>query len=319
MTEQNPVPAEDRAHVHDHNRDKDPELFRREPVSFVRRGSRLNRSRQAVWERMADEVLVEVPRFRAVTSVARDAQVDWDAQFGRSAPLLVDIGSGQGESTAQGAKDRPEWNVLAVEVYIPGLAGLMGLVEREGLTNVRAVEANAPELLDHTMAPGSVDEVWIFFPDPWHKARHHKRRLVSAALAERLARVLRPGGVLRLATDWSGYAVHMRAVMDAAAEFENPHAGERAGEDSPLTRVRREGRELEVGAQPLPAGWDDAEAGQRPARAGLGEAVVASEAQDPVDHVGGWAPRFEGRPLTQFENKALEAGRLVFDLTYVRR
>ncbi|XNY99632.1 tRNA (guanosine(46)-N7)-methyltransferase TrmB [Micrococcus luteus] len=319
MTEQNPVPAEERAHAHDHNRDKDPELIRREPVSFVRRGSRLNRSRQAVWERMAEQVLVEVPRFRAGTSVARDADVDWDAQFGRSAPLLVDIGSGQGESTAQGAKDRPDWNVLSVEVYIPGLAGLMALVERDGLTNVRAVEANAPELLDHTMAAGSVDEVWIFFPDPWHKSRHHKRRLVSAALAERVARVLRPGGVLRLATDWSSYAVHMRKVMDAAADFENPHAGERAGEDSPLTRVRREGRELEVGAQPLPSGWDEAERGQRPARAGLGEAVAASESADPVDRVGGWAPRYAGRPLTQFEDKALRAGRLVFDLTYVRR
>lgn len=317
MTEQNPVPAEERAHAHDHNRDKDPELIRREPVSFVRRGSRLNRSRQAVWERMAEQVLVEVPRFRAGTSVAHDADIDWDAQFGRSAPLLVDIGSGQGESTAQGAKDRPDWNVLSVEVYIPGLAGLMTLVEREGLTNVRAVEANAPELLDHTMAAGSVDEVWIFFPDPWHKSRHHKRRLVSAALAARLARVLRPGGVVRLATDWSGYAVHMREVMDAAADFRNPHAGERAGEDSPLTRVRREGRELEVGAQPLPSDWDEAE--RRPARAGLGEAVAASEAVDPVDRLGGWAPRFEGRPLTQFENKALKAGRMVFDLTYVRR
>ena len=308
------------AHPHDHNRDKDPELHRREPVSFVRRGARLNTGRQAVWDRLADTVLVDVPRHRAATSVAPDAELDWTAAFGREAPLLVDVGSGLGESTAQGAADRPDWNVLAVEVYIPGLAALMAQVEDRGLSNVRAVEANAPELMDHLLAPGSVQEVWVFFPDPWHKKRHHKRRLVNAAFADRVARVLAPGGVLRLATDWSGYAVQMREVMAAHAEFENLHPGRAAGEESPLTRVRREGRELEVGAQPLPRGFDETDpASSLPDRAGLGEAVAASLAEDPVDHDGGWAPRFEGRPLTQFEGKALRAGRLVFDLAYRRR
>lgn len=307
-------------HGHDHNRDKDPELHRREPVSFVRRGARLNAGRQAVWDRQAGTVLVDVPRHRAATSVARDAHVDWDAAFGRSAPLLVDIGSGLGESTAQGAADHPDWNVLAVEVYIPGLAALMAQVERRGLGNVRAVEANAPELLDHLLAPGSVQEIWVFFPDPWHKKRHHKRRLVNAAFAERAARVLAPGGVLRLATDWSGYAVQMREVMEASPHLENLFPGRAAGEDSPLTRVRREGREVEVGAQPLPSGFDASDPAARlPERAGLGEAVAASLAEDPVDHEGGWAPRFEGRPLTQFEGKAGRAGRLVFDLAYRRR
>lgn len=319
---EHPAPHDPAAprHAHDHNREPDPELHRREPVSFVRRGARLNAGRQAVWDRLADTVLVDVPRHRAATSVARDAELDWTAVFGREAPLLVDVGSGLGESTAQGAAERPDWNVLSVEVYIPGLAALMAQVEERDLPNVRAVEANAPELMDHLLAPGSVQEVWVFFPDPWHKKRHHKRRLVNAAFADRVARVLAPGGVLRLATDWSGYAVQMREVMEAQAAFENLHPGRAAGEDSPLTRVRREGRELEVGAQPLPRGFDaTAPASSLPDRAGLGEAVAASLAEDPVDHDGGWAPRYEGRPLTQFEGKALRAGRLVFDLAYRRR
>ena len=192
-----PPPAE-RVHAHDHNRDKDPALVRREPVSFVRRGARLNAGRQAVWDRQAERVLVDVPRGRGATSVDGQARLDWAGVFGREAPLLVDIGSGLGESTAQAAADRPDWNVLAVEVYVPGLAALMTRVEQQGLENVRAVEANAPELLDALLTPGSVSEVWVFFPDPWHKKRHHKRRLVSPAFADRVARVLTPGGVLRL-------------------------------------------------------------------------------------------------------------------------
>lgn len=316
MTEQTPTPP---SHVHDHNRDKDPELVRREPVSFVRRGARLSAGRQAVWERLADTVIVDVPRHRAATSVDPEASLDWDAVFGRTAPLLVDIGSGLGESTAQAAADRPDWNVLAVEVYVPGLAALLGHVEQRGLGNVRAVEANAPELLDSLLEPGSVGEVWVFFPDPWHKKRHHKRRLVSPAFVDRVARVLAPGGVLRLATDWSGYAVQMRAALEEHAEFENLFPGRAAGEESPLTAVRRAGRELEVGAQPLPPGWEEAAAEERPLRAGLGEALAAADAEDPVDHEGGWAPRFAGRPVTSFEAKSRRAGRLVFDLAYRRR
>ena len=288
--ETNPVPASQRAHPHDHNLEKDPALFRREPVSFVRRGARLNRSRQGAWDRMADTVLVPVPRDRADTSVARDAVFDWTQIFGQPGRMLVDIGCGQGESTAQGAADRPDWNVLAVEVYVPGLAGLMGLAERGELTNIRAVEANAPEVLDHLLPAGGVDEVWVFFPDPWHKSRHHKRRLVSPAFADRLARVLAPGGLIRLATDWSDYAVQMRTVFESDERFENLHPGERAGTHSPLTRVRAEGLEKQ---EPLPA-------------------------EDALDAEGGWSPRFAGRPLTSFEAKSQKAGRLVFDLTYRR-
>lgn len=299
-------------HAHGHNHRPDPELYRTEPVSFVRRGDRLTTRRQKTWDRAAGSYIVDVPRDRATTSVAEGTRIDWTQVFGRRAPLVVDIGSGLGESTVQGAMDHPDWDLISVEVYTPGLAALLVQVEDRELGNVRGVQANAPEVLDKLLPAGGVQEVWVFFPDPWHKTRHHKRRLVSPTFADRVARVLAPGGVLRLATDWSSYAVHMREVMDGHPEFENAHPGRAAGPESPLTRVRLEGRELQVGAQPVAP-----RAGTL--RAGVSEATAGATSQDPVDHRGGWAPRFEGRPLTSFEAKALNAGRLVFDLTYRRR
>ncbi|GAA1660594.1 tRNA (guanine-N(7)-)-methyltransferase [Citricoccus zhacaiensis] len=308
MTSDHPAPAQ---HAHGHNNRPDPELYRTEPVSFVRRGERLNPRRQKTWDRSHGKYIVDVPRDRATTSVAEGTDIHWDQVFGRAAPLVVDIGSGLGESTAQGAIDHPEWDFISVEVYTPGLAALLVRVEDGALENVRGVQANAPEVLDRLLPAGGVQEIWVFFPDPWHKTRHHKRRLVSPAFADRVARVLAPGGVLRLATDWSSYAVHMRSAMEAHPQLANAHPGRATGEDSPLTRVRLEGRELEVGAQPIAPRTGSA-------RAGVSEASSGAGLEDPVDHEGGWAPRFEGRPLTSFENKALRAGRLVFDLTYVR-
>ncbi|NUL47508.1 tRNA (guanosine(46)-N7)-methyltransferase TrmB [Cellulosimicrobium funkei] len=299
-------------HAHGHNHQPDPELYRTEPVSFVRRGDRLTTRRQRTWDRAAGTYIVDVPRDRATTSVAEGTRIDWTQVFGRSAPLVVDIGSGLGESTVQGAVDHPDWDLISVEVYTPGLAALLVQIEDRELGNVRGVQANAPEVLDRLLPAGGVQEVWVFFPDPWHKTRHHKRRLVSPAFADRVARVLAPGGVLRLATDWSSYAVHMREVMQSHPEFENVHPGRAAGAASPLTRVRVEGRELQVGAQPVALRVGTL-------RAGVSEATAGASVQDPEDHDGGWAPRFEGRPLTSFESKALNAGRLVFDLTYRRR
>lgn len=312
MSSEHPTPDGARAqHAHGHNHRPDPELYRTEPVSFVRRGDRLTTRRQKTWDRAAGTYIVDVARDRAATSVAEGTQVEWARVFGRSAPLVVDIGSGLGESTVQGAVDHPDWDLISVEVYTPGLAALLVQIEDRGLENVRGVQANAPEVLDQMLPAGGVQEVWVFFPDPWHKTKHHKRRLVSALFADRVARVLAPGGTLRLATDWSSYAVHMREVMQAHPEFENAHPGRAAGPESPLTRVRVEGRELEVGAQPVAPRVGTL-------RAGVSEATAGASVQDPVDHLGGWAPRFAGRPLTSFESKALNAGRLVFDLTYRR-
>jgi tRNA (guanine-N7-)-methyltransferase len=105
------------------------------------------------------------------------------------------------------------------------------------LSNVRVVEANAPEVLATMLPAGSVSEVWVFFPDPWHKSRHHKRRLIQPEFAALVAAALKPGGLFRVATDWSNYAVHVRDVMAGSADFVNLHDGERRGPESPLTQV----------------------------------------------------------------------------------
>ena len=179
---------------------------------------------------------------------------------------------------------------LADQVYRPGLAKLLDRIVAEDVTNVRMVEANAPEVLDHMLPAGAAQEVWVFFPDPWQKNRYHKRRLIQPKFLDRVARVLKVGGVLRLATDWSHYAAHMREVAEAHPAFENLHPGRLAGHDSPLTRARAKGTDEH---NPLP----------------LAEAL---------DTEGGWAPRFATRPVTSFEAKAQRAGRYIFDLAYRR-
>lgn len=260
--------------------------YRRQPVSFVRRGTRLQGRRQAAWDEHADAFVVDVPRHVADTSVHPDYVFDVAAEFGREAPLVIEIGSGLGEAIVAAAEADPDRNFLAVEVYRPGLANTLLRIAQRGLTNVRVVQANAPEVLGSMLPAGSVAELWVFFPDPWHKTKHHKRRLVRDSFAELAARVLAPGGVWRLATDWSGYAQQMREVIAGSAQFRNVHDGERAGAGSPLTAAWATGADCE------PTG--------------------------DTDETGGWAPRFPGRVLTSFENKAHQAGRVVFDLTAVR-
>lgn len=260
--------------------------YRRQPVSFVRRGTRLQGRRQQAWDEHAESFVVDVPRHVADTSVHPDYMFDATGEFGRSAPLVVEIGSGLGEAVVAAAEADPERNFLAVEVYRPGLANTLLRIGQRGLTNVRVVQANAPEVLGTMLPEGSVSELWVFFPDPWHKTKHHKRRLINGSFAQLAARVLEPGGLWRLATDWSGYAQQMRDVVSASPDFRNAHDGGRAGSDSPLTAAWASGVDCE------PTGESDL--------------------------VGGWAPRFEGRVLTSFENKALKAGRVIFDLTAVR-
>ncbi len=249
---------------------------------------------------MAETFLIDVPRLAADTSV--DPAFRWDpaAEFGRSAELIVEVGSGLGEAITHAAAQNPDKDYLALEVYKPGLANTMLKIKALGLTNIRVAQVNAPEALATMLPEHSVSELWVFFPDPWHKSRHHKRRLVQPGLAPLVHRTLVPGGLWRLATDWSDYAQHMRSVLDSAPGFVNLHAGEQAGAESPLTRVWQEGLENVVGVT---------------ARAGRA-AVRTEEGRDDVDQLGGWAPRFEGRTLTSFEGKAHSAGREIFDLTY---
>lgn len=212
-------------------------------------------SQERAWEESRSDFLLEIAHGPAATSVAAGETGDPAEIFGREADLIVEVGSGQGHQILSAAAARPETNFLAVEVFRAGLARTVIRAADAGLTNLRLAEVNAPELLEHYLPEGSVAEIWVFFPDPWKKAKHHKRRLISADFARIAHRALKPGGVLRLGTDWQNYADHMREVMDEAPGFERAFEGD-------------------------------------------------------------WAERYEGRVLTAFENKGIEKGRDIRDLTY---
>ncbi len=199
--------------------------------SYARRGSRLNEQQQAVWERRAPQWLVPS------TVVAEG--LDLPRWFGRQAPLVVEIGSGVGEAVAALASRRPAYDVLAVEVWRPGLASTFLHLEQAGVENVRALALDACWVLEHLLADGTVTELWTFFPDPWPKVRHHKRRLVSPSFASLAVSRLAPGGVWRLATDWPDYAARMLEVLDAEPRLQGG-VTERWGE-RPLTRFERRG------------------------------------------------------------------------------
>ena len=200
--------------------------FQRRSVSFVHRDHRLGPTMQRTWDEHRERWMIDVPRARATTSVAAGFLLDPVRDFGRLAPLVVEIGSGTGDAVVCAAQASPGTNFLAVEVYRPGLAATVSKIVHHHLTNVRLVEADAMQVLKHMLGPASVTEMWVFFADPWHKARHHKRRLVNPVFAELAASRLAQGGTLRLATDWLDYAEQMRDVLDASGSLTNPYAGE---------------------------------------------------------------------------------------------
>ena len=179
----------------------------REVLSYSRRGSRFTPSQRAAWEQYADRWVIP----EAAVGERGFHLADW---FGREAPLVVEIGSGVGEATAALAAARPDHDVLALEVWRPGIASGLAAVAEAGATNVRFCSVDAAWTLAHVIGPESVAELWTFFPDPWPKKRHHKRRLVAAGFAHLAATRLRPGAVWRLATDWGDYAEQMRTVLD---------------------------------------------------------------------------------------------------------
>lgn len=214
----------------------------REVVSYVRRSARMNPSQARAWALHAPRLVVDVPRRELSTSVHPDARVDWEAVFGRRAPLAVEIGSGRGEALVALAERHPEWNIVAFEVFQPAVASTLGRIARHGVDNVRLVLANGVEGLDRLVAPGSLTELWTFFPDPWHKPRHHKRRLVGREFAALAASRLAPGGVWRLATDWDDYAEAIRATLDATEGLANAHDGWAPRfVDRPLTKYEARG------------------------------------------------------------------------------
>jgi tRNA (guanine-N7-)-methyltransferase len=211
-------------------------------VSFVRRGGRLTPGQRQAWERLSRGILIDVPRQQRSTSVADGFRIDPESVFGRSAELVLEIGGGQGEAIIAGALAHPDRDYLGCEVFRPGLARTMMELHATGSTgppgNVRLVQADAVDALQ-ALPERRLSEVWTFFPDPWPKLKHHKRRLVTQDFAALLASRMRSGGVWRLATDWADYAAQMRSVLADSVDFENAFPGDAPRFDRPVTKFEQ--------------------------------------------------------------------------------
>ena len=204
----------------------------REVLTYARRGSRFTPRQAAAWEEHHERWVIP-------DTALDDPAFAWSRWFGREAPLVVEIGSGVGEATAALAATRPEVNVLAFEVWRPGAAETMARVAEAGADNVRICLVDAVWSVEHRIAPGSVRELWTFFPDPWPKKRHHKRRLVTARFAALAADRLEQGGRWRLATDWADYAERMVEVLGAEPSLEGGIVGRWT--ERPVTKFERKG------------------------------------------------------------------------------
>ncbi|WP_369742547.1 tRNA (guanosine(46)-N7)-methyltransferase TrmB [Pseudidiomarina sp. PP-1MA] len=211
--------------------------------SFVKREGRLTKGQAAALERS----------WPIMGLTHQQGLLDLTQVFGREAPTVLEIGFGMGKSLVAMAAAAPEKNFIGIEVHRPGVGACLMEAETAGLTNLRVYEHDAVEVLRDCIADGALDTVQVFFPDPWHKKRHHKRRLIQPAFVEALRPKLALGGVLHLATDWENYAEHMLEVMSGAANWRNlaedqgyiPRPSER-----PLTKFEQRGERLGHGV------WD---------------------------------------------------------------
>jgi tRNA (guanine-N7-)-methyltransferase len=204
----------------------------REVLTYARRGSRFTPRQREAWEAHHREWVVP-------DEAVDDPVFAWSTWFGREAPMIVEIGSGVGEATAALAQSRPAYDVLAFEVWRPGIADGLWRVAESGATNVRFSSIDAVWSMEHLVAAGELAGLWTFFPDPWHKKKHHKRRLVNPDFAALAASRLALGAAWRLATDWADYAERMVEVLDAEPLLEGgvvPRWDER-----PVTRFERKG------------------------------------------------------------------------------
>jgi tRNA (guanine-N7-)-methyltransferase len=203
---------------------------RRTVVSFTDRGGRMTAGQQRARDRLWTRYGAVEPGFdqdgQGPPPPRRaDGWLDAPAWFGREAPLRLEIGSGMGETTAALAAAEPDTDHVAVEVYPPGLAQLLMRLEERGLTNLRLLRGDAVVVLERLVAPDSLAGLRVYYPDPWPKRRHHKRRLVQPATVALMASRLAPGATLHLATDVADYAGWMLEVTDAEPLLENPHGG----------------------------------------------------------------------------------------------
>jgi tRNA (guanine-N7-)-methyltransferase len=210
------------------------EHARRAIRSFVRRAGRITvaqtRALESLWPRFGIE--------------ADGKLLDFNALYGRYAPLVLEIGFGNGEQLLARAAREPHLNFLGIEVHEPGVGHLLLAADQAGLSNLRLIRHDAVEVLNTQVPENSLAEVQILFPDPWPKKRHHKRRLIQSAFIELLASRLCVGGLLHLATDWEPYAEHMREVLQACSAFSTDSVQTGAAPERAATRFERRGTRL---------------------------------------------------------------------------
>nr|VFK64665.1 MAG: tRNA (guanine-N7-)-methyltransferase [Candidatus Kentron sp. UNK]VFK71171.1 MAG: tRNA (guanine-N7-)-methyltransferase [Candidatus Kentron sp. UNK] len=218
--------------------EKEPSPIRHRKIrSFVCRPGRITRAqRQALatdWGRFG--IVIE------------GHALDLDAIFGRRAPRYLEIGFGMGDALVEMALTHPERDYLGVEVYEPGLGRVIHRLSQENLSNARAIRGDAVAVLETCIVPGALDGILLYFPDPWPKKRHHKRRIVQPGFVSLVCERLRLGGYFELATDWEDYALHMLKVLEAEPRLDNlagPGRFSARPEHRPLTKFERRGERL---------------------------------------------------------------------------
>lgn len=200
---------------------------RRQIRSFVLRAGRMTDSQRRAYD-------AAWPKYGLSSS---SGSLDFAEAFSREAETVLEIGFGMGDSLVTMAINNPQTNFIGIDVHTPGVGRLLNLAEEHQLDNLRAYAEDAVDVLEQCIADASLAKIQIFFPDPWHKKKHHKRRIVQAGFVEKMHRKLKPGGYLHLATDWENYAEHMMEVMTAAEGFSNTMG---AGNFSPRPECRPE-------------------------------------------------------------------------------
>lgn len=251
--------------------------------SFVLRAGRTTAGQQRAIEELGPQFLLSY----------KEAPLDLiDAFGGSTKPKILEIGFGMGETTAKIAALRTEDDFLGIEVHPPGVGALLKLIGENQLTNLRVIRHDAVEVLEKMIAPNSLDGIHIYFADPWHKKRHHKRRLIQAEFVRLLVSRLKPGAYLHLATDWHNYAEQMLLVLNAEAALQNTSSEKVKIETFPPEDVAKPGE-------------------------------ICNEFKPTLEQLNaqhaGYVQRPAYRPVTKFENRGIKLGHGVWDLVYKKK